>query len=597
MLTPRAGTLLAMLASIALLAVPGTPASAVSASGTDTRTVPSHVFAATSPFYQSLPDGTAAATNSTALVSSLNSQAHDFYGTAEIANVAINTTSYTPALYVARNSDPAYDITAWNCQSHTASVASYLNDQLRGVHVPDDLRPDPSSDGSVSIYNPDSDEVIELWRARKVDGQWQACWGGRIQNAGNSLGRFDLTYGASASGMAMWATTIRQQELIEGHIDHVIGLGIPYTKKGSVSWPAVRTDGWKDGTQLSIGQMLRLPASLDLDSLKLSPVARTIAKAAQDYGIIVTDTSGSVAFTAENPIALASDQYSTIFRGRWAFQEMAGNPSKGEVAFPLDKLVALPVNYKVPTSTSTASEPSNGSTGSAPTLPAPGTNTAYAKAVKSAKPWLYWRLDDKTSTAADASGHKRKGTLRGVVRRVTGAIGGNRAITTKGNSSSSAYQRARTKPSKSFSIQVWFKTTTASGGKLAGFESTKTGSGARHDRSLYLTDGGRLVFGTYAGAIRTVASTAAYNDGRWHLATATQGSKGTRLYVDGTLVASSSVTAAQATSGYWRLGGGNLKNWPSAPSSSYLAGSLDEFAIYTSALSATTVRAQYRAAW
>lgn len=114
----------------------------------------------------------------------------------------------------------------------------------------------------------------------------------------------------------------------------MISLAIPLTKKGTESWPANRTDGNKAGTQLAIGQMLRLPARLNLDAMKLSPTARTIARAAQEYGIIVTDTSGSVAFSAENPIALATNRYDTIFRGRWAFREMLGDKSRREVAFP-----------------------------------------------------------------------------------------------------------------------------------------------------------------------------------------------------------------------------------------------------------------------
>ena len=594
---------LAALSAAAVLLTAPAPAQAASESGTDSRPVSSRVFSASSPFYQLLPASTPVAPDSAAMVASLKSQAHKYYGTPTIPNIAINTNKYSTPLYVARKTDPVFDITAWNCQSHTASVAKYLNDALKKVHVPADLKPDPSSDGSVSIYNPDTKDLVELWRARKTGSKWEACWGGRIANADKSLGTFSGTFGASASGMAQWATTIRQQELLNGRIDHVVGLAIPQTKKGH-SWPAVRDDGWWTGTQLSIGQMLRLPASLNIDAMKLSPVAKTIAKAAQQYGIIITDTSGSVSFSAENPIALATDRYSTIFRGRAGWAEMAGDKAKGEIAFPLEKLVALPMNYKAPVTSSTppvqapAPQPPVQAPPAQVPSPTPGTtNSVYPASVKSAAPWLHWRLSDTSrTTATDASGNGRPGTLVNVITGRSGAVAGNNAIVTYGNQNSYAYSATPTTPAKSFSVQLWFKTTTEGGGKLAGFESAKTGASAQHDRSLYLTNNGKLIFGTYAGGISTVTSTRSYNDGAWHMVTATQGADGTRLYVDGALVASSTVTAAQAGTGYWRLGGGSLKGWPSAPGSYYVQATLDEFAVYSTALGAATVAAQYKAA-
>ena len=340
--------------ALALVVSPYQTANAESGSGTDSRPATARVFAASSPYYRKLPAKTPKAGKSAKLVASLNAQAHKFYGTKSLANVNVNTSRFAPALYVAYVSDPVFDVKGWNCQRKTKGWDTLLNRQLKGVHIPADLQPDPSTDGSVSIYNADTKDVVELWRARQVDGQWQACWGGRIADSNRARGTFTNSFGVSASGLALAGITIRQQELLDGRIDHVIGLGIPYTKKGTVSWPANRTDGWKRGTQLAVGQMLRLPANLDLGAMKLSPAAMTIARAAQKYGIIIAETSGSVAFSAENPIALASNSYGTIFRGRWPYLEMAGNKGLGEMAFPLNKLVALPLNYHAPVAPTSA---------------------------------------------------------------------------------------------------------------------------------------------------------------------------------------------------------------------------------------------------
>jgi len=580
-MTPLIRTCLTAAGVLTLLLAPLPPANADSRSGSDSRPYPSRVFAPSSPLYQKLPKTTPAASDSAQLVSSLNAQAHKYYGTPALANVNINTNRFSPALYVANNRDPVYDIKGWNCQHKWNGWDTDFNRQLRNIHVPSDLKPDPSTDGSVSIYNVDTRELVELWKARKVDGQWQACWGGRIARTDQSRGTFGNYYGVSASGIALWGLTIRQQELLEGRINHVINLAVPLTRRNTISWPANRTDGNSPGTQLAIGQMLRLPASLDLSRLKLSPVALTMARAAQEYGIVISDTSGSVAFAAENPIALATNKYSTIFRDRWPFLEMAGIKGKGEVPFPLDKLVALPLDYQVPPA----------SAGGKVTP-----NTAYAAAVKKAKPAIHWRLADTGSVAADASGRGSAGRMAGVTRYAAGAIRGNNAIQTDGDPTSGIYQSARSTPSKAFTVQVWFKTTSTAGGKIAGFENTQVGKGSRADRSLYLTNGGRLVFGTYNGVIRTVTSPKSYNNGRWHQATATQSASGTRLYVDGALVASTKLTGAQPGDGYWRIGGGNLDGWPSKPTSGYVAGSLDEFAYYPTALSAATISAQFKAA-
>ncbi len=587
--------LVAISATAVALAAP-LPAFAQSSSGVDSRPVSSRIFASDSPFYQKLPVSTPAAADSGALVTSLTDQAHKFYGTPTTPNITINTDKFSAPLYVAHSSDPTYNVTAWNCQSQTASVAVYLNDQLKNVRIPADAQPDPSSDGSMSIYNPDSNELVELWQARKSGGKWQACWGGKISDASESLGVFNGTFGVSAGGLAMWGTTIREQELKDGHINHVISLAIPHTKKGSFSWPAVRTDGWVNGEELSIGQMLRLPASLNIDSMKLSPVAKTIAKAAQEYGIMITDTSGAVSFTAENPIALSSNDYSSIFRGHWSSTEMAGDKSKGEVGFPIDKLVALPMNYRAPINNSTKPNDDPTNSGQPVVTPSAPANTGYAAAVEAAKPSVYWRLSEDGGTTADASGNGHPGTMRNVLTRVTGAVKGDRAITTQGVWGSSIASSAPLTPSKSFSVQLWFKTTTTTGGKLAGFENSPTGGGGRYDRSLYMTNAGKLIFGTYSGKISTVTSPKAYNDGAWHMVTATQGAGGTKLYVDGALVSSNTATGAQDGDGYWLLGGGSLNGWPSAPSTYYLKASLDEFAVYNTALDGSTVAAQYKAA-
>jgi hypothetical protein len=69
-----------------------------------------------------------------------------------------------------------------------------------------------------------------------------------------------------------------------------------------------------------------------------------------------------------------------------------------------------------------------------------------------------------------------------------------------------------------------------------------------------------------------------------------------RLYVDGALVASNTTKTNQVFKGYWHVGGDNLVSWPGAPTSYAFNGTLDETAIYNTALSAAQVSTHFGAA-
>jgi len=145
-----------------------------------------------------------------------------------------------------------------------------------------------------------------------------------------------------------------------------------------------------------------------------------------------------------------------------------------------------------------------------------------------------------------------------------------------------------------FSIQIWF-TNTVGGGRLLGFSSSPGGPSLFHDRQLFLTDDGRLVFGVFPEAVHTVESSRSYSDGSWHQATATLSNDGMALYVDGELVArDATVTHGEDFAGFWRVGYDSLANWgPGTPSRYQFTGSLAYAAVYGTALSADQIRSQW----
>lgn len=215
---------------------------------------------------------------------------------------------------------------------------------------------------------------------------------------------------------------------------------------------------------------------------------------------------------------------------------------------------------------------------------------AYGAAVYNLDPTLYYRLGESSgSVAKDAGAQGNAGIYDGNITLGTpGAVKGTAdtsALFINGGVASGAASAGTT----TYSTQIWFNTTTTNGGKLTGFGSSQTGNSNNYDRHVYMQNDGSLVFGTYTGQLNTVTSPQTYNDGKWHMVTATQSSAGMKLYVDGALVGTNPQTSAQDYSGYWRAG--NDTTWGS--NSNNFNGQLDEFAVYPTALDASTVSDLY----
>ncbi|WP_448621152.1 PKD domain-containing protein [Geodermatophilus sp. URMC 65] len=207
----------------------------------------------------------------------------------------------------------------------------------------------------------------------------------------------------------------------------------------------------------------------------------------------------------------------------------------------------------------------------------------------------HWRLGETSGTTAyDYAGPNNMTVGSGVTRNVTGAIAGDgdKAYRFNGTSAGSAATQTAQASPQVFTVEAWFQTTTTGGGKIVGFGNARTGLSTSYDRHVYMDAQGRVYFGVYNGAKRTVQSTAAFNDGRWHHVAGTLSPSGLALYVDGALVSSrTDVTTANPITGYWRVGGDT--SW--ATGLDWFAGQIDEVAVYSRALSAAEMADHHRA--
>ncbi|MEZ0491252.1 DUF4124 domain-containing protein [Kineococcus sp. TBRC 1896] len=280
------------------------------------------------------------AANSPALVANLAGQVQKYYGAA-----AFNVNSFGTSIYTVGASQSRVDVIWDNCQRKNYTPSGLLGEggQFTQVPIPDDAVPAAGTDNHLAIYSPSSDQLWEFWKAKKVDGKWQACWGGRIDGVSTSRGHFDGYWGASATGLPVSAGAVLVKDAQAGVIDHALSLQVVnaaiYT---NFSWPAQRSDGQdKSPDAIPEGTRFRLDPSVDVDSLKLTPIARMVAKAAQQYGFIVTDKGGAVAITAESPSAVKASTGVNPWKSL-----MKGKPSYSIFAnFPWDKMQALPAGY------------------------------------------------------------------------------------------------------------------------------------------------------------------------------------------------------------------------------------------------------------
>jgi|HubBroStandDraft_4_1064222.scaffolds.fasta_scaffold08263_5 hypothetical protein len=300
------------------------------------------VFASDSFWYTTIPADAPMHPNSAGYVQEFLQQLKKYNG-----NIAISTADYSSPIYVVDDIVVTVPVTQWDCQK-----VGYLNKELeqqwQTVPIPPYAQPASGTDSEMTVYQPLKDTMWEFWRARKVDQRWEACWGGRMLNVSKNEGIWPLHYGATATGLPFLGGQITVDELRRGVISHAIGIALVEAEDKKIySWPASRSDGLNPSNkpdQIPEGLRFRLDPNLDVDALRIHPVAKMIAKAAQAYGFVVWDTSGGISLRAENSKRFTtigmSDPYPALWDGTPSYRILTG--------FPWNGLQFLPMNYGMP---------------------------------------------------------------------------------------------------------------------------------------------------------------------------------------------------------------------------------------------------------
>ncbi|HEY8085478.1 MAG TPA: DUF4124 domain-containing protein [Methylophilaceae bacterium] len=313
---------------------------------------PSHtIFSPDSFWYQPIPADAPLHPDSANFVREFLRQKERYYG-----NVTINFTSYTSPVYYPSAETKTVTVTQWDCQ-HKGHLDKALAEQWAAVPVPDYAKQAEGSDAEMSIYQAATDTLWDFWKVRQVDGQWQACWGGRISNASKSDGIFTSYYGTTATSLPFIGGQITAEELAQGEIRHVMGISlVDQEDYKHFSWPAHRSDGNNpkhEPDRIPEGLRFRLDPTVNIDTLDMSPVGKIIAKAAQKYGFVVWDKAGALSLRAQNTFSYTAqgqpDPYQKLLNGTKPYAVLKG--------FPWDKLQFLPVDYGKPAPNLSRSQP------------------------------------------------------------------------------------------------------------------------------------------------------------------------------------------------------------------------------------------------
>lgn len=301
------------------------------------------VFSPDSFWYASIPDDVPLHANSAGFTADFQRQMKAYYG-----SVSIAMASWSSPVYVVGTDVPLTRVTQWFCMKQFQQRNAALAQQWEAIPIPQYAEPANGNDSEMTVYQPATDTIWEFWRTRKTNGQWEACWGGRMENASKSDGRWPTIFGTTATGLPFLGGQITAEELRRGEIRHVMGIALVEVEASSVvSWPAKRSDGFNpkgEPNRIPQGLRFRLDPKVNVDALKMHPIGKIIAKAAQKYGFVVWDKAGAISLRSQNPKSYTAlgqpDPYPVLFGHTPVYAILQG--------FPWERLQFMPQDYGKP---------------------------------------------------------------------------------------------------------------------------------------------------------------------------------------------------------------------------------------------------------
>lgn len=214
-----------------------------------------------------------------------------------------DTSQYTLPVYEVDGDTPTTEVEIEHVFSEVVDDGTALRRQQAPtveVPLPDGAEPAIGGDAQLVVVDTETGDEWGFWQLRVEDGQHRATNGYRY-NVGWS-GVPPEGFGSRGAGLPYLAGLIRPADIERGRIDHAIAFAYPTPSPDHV-YPATKSDGPGDpDADLPEGARLRLDPSLDADDLRelgLDEAGIVIARAMQEYGLILIDIAGRPKIYAE----------------------------------------------------------------------------------------------------------------------------------------------------------------------------------------------------------------------------------------------------------------------------------------------------------
>ena len=178
------------------------------------------------------------------------------------------------------------------------------------VPIPDNAMPDPENDAHFTVVDWNRMLAWDMWGLKKLEnGSWESKTGMMFRLDGDgTFDGFELGYvngesvhfhGPSrAPGVPAFAGLIMYDEVMSGKISHKLSCATRYASYQEFVYPASWTDGYIDGG-IPEGAVIRLDPKLNLAPFNLTKEEMVVAKAMQEYGIVIVDIAQGQPIYAE----------------------------------------------------------------------------------------------------------------------------------------------------------------------------------------------------------------------------------------------------------------------------------------------------------
>ncbi|HSJ89830.1 MAG TPA: hypothetical protein VK909_21645 [Anaerolineales bacterium] len=219
--------------------------------------------------------------------------------------------AYNYPVYFADEQTPRWDIP---CTINKCTIAHSDQDVIRadlvqGVPIPEDAQPGEDTDARMIIIDKVTRLEYDLSKAQRTATGWTT---GTVSVYNILWDGTPVMHSSRGSGIPAYAGLLRPWEIQQGRIEHALAFGYTEPAADQCVFPASKTDG-ESNMHFAIpeGARLQLDPSLtdqDFDQMGLDPTAKIIARALQEYGMILVDDSGSFKIYVED---LINNPYAT----------------------------------------------------------------------------------------------------------------------------------------------------------------------------------------------------------------------------------------------------------------------------------------------